>query len=180
MKTHFFILVMLALASSAQAADIKTPVPAGNCKYSIHAGNINQIFTCAAGVRGDEIDSGIVHADLLRGVDRYLLIEHSYISNQENPNGHCGAGLERYLVWLHVRDSRVVAEQSAHIESCWEDIQGDELSVCTSQSCSVKYIASEYDRQAQRLNFTSYRASFDFNAPEKGLHIVGPTTEVIK
>ncbi|QBB72191.1 hypothetical protein ELE36_18480 [Pseudolysobacter antarcticus] len=177
MKTHFFILVMLALASSAQAADVKTPAPADTCKFSIHAGKINQIFSCAASVGAYEIDDGIVHADLLHGADRYLLIEHSYISNQRNPNGHCGAGLEGYLVWLHVRDSGVIAAQSAHILSCWEDIEGGGSSVCSPQSCTFEYFRSTYDPQAQHANTTSYRAAFDFNAPEKGLQIAGPTTE---
>jgi len=180
MKTHFFILVMLALASPAQAADTKSPVPASACKVSIHAGNINQIFNCAAGIEAYDIDEGIVHADMLRGADRYLLIEYSHISNQGNPNGHCGAGLERYLVWLHVRDSGVLAAQSAHFESCWEDIQGDELNICSPQRCSVEYAKFTHDPHTEQANVASYIASFDFNTPEKGLHIVGPKIEVIK
>ena len=100
MFVRFCALVSLGLWNVGFAgADPDDEKPA---EFVIEVGDFKRTYLCADGVEAGAIDDGVIHANLKRGENRYLLITYSYMSRPGNPNGRCGAGIESFLVWLHI------------------------------------------------------------------------------
>jgi hypothetical protein len=176
-KHSVFSLFMFAAfmdAAEPRPTDKNEKKPA---KLSVQAGNLKQTYACGAGVEPLSIENGVLYANLRRGDDRYLLIAYSELSRPSNPNGRCGAGLESYLVWLHIRGSTVTASQSAQYESCWKDISGGPPA-WSGQFCSVEY--EDFDSSDRGSTNTRSKASFDAKAPEKGIQVISQPPETLK
>ena len=166
MKIH--IIGLFLLTASVRAAD---PLKPGT--FFIHASRLKHTYVCAAGVETGNITDGVLHADLHRGGDRFLLVSYSQDSHPGRPNGHCGSGIESYLVWLQIRGSTVISSQTAQYESCWHDIQGGDPT-WKGQFCTVEYSQSVYDPDTKQSTTIDSKATFDAKAPDKGLQIVEP------
>ncbi|MCX6847438.1 MAG: hypothetical protein NTY98_00800 [Verrucomicrobia bacterium] len=176
------IVLLLMVVAGIQAADSKV-VAKKQTVYAVHSDLINRTYVCAEGVEAGEIKDGIVHASLLRGDSRYLLIAYSYLSRPNHPNGRCGGGVESYLVWLRVRGSTLVAAQSVQFESCWSDIDCDISEGRPSWHGSlftVEYAQFHHNRDAQTSTFTNHRASFDSTTPHKGIQVTDVKTGTLK
>ena len=169
----FGLIPLLGHAAEPEATAKKPPT------FYVHAGSIKRTYSCAAGVEAGYIQDGVVHANLRRGDDRFLLIGYSEESRPNHPNGRCGAGIESYLVWLHVHGSSVLASQSAHYESCWRNIEGGPPE-WSSQFCVVQYERFLYNPDTKQSSILRSKASFDSKAPEKGLQIAEQPPELLK
>jgi hypothetical protein len=123
----------------------------------IHAGRFEHTYAVAPGVEPLYIEDGVIHANLRRGKDRYMLLSYS------EPYGR--AGIESYLVWLHIRVSVVLAMQRAHYESQWATISGG-LAGWSGRRFRVVYDQFDVGTVAHS------EATFDADAPERGLTIV--------
>jgi len=178
MKTKHSFLSMFLLAGFIHAAE---PEPAGKkpATFFVHAGHIKHTYSCAAGVEAGYIEDGIVHANLRRGDDRYLLIAYSEPSRPNHPNGRCGGGIESYLVWLHISGTTVIASQSAQYESCWKHISGG-TPAWSGQFCAVVYEDFDYNYNTKEGTNTRSKASFDTKAPEKGIQVTSQPLEILK
>ncbi len=182
MNTPFLIVFLFILTATIQAADSKV-VAKKQTVYDVQSDLINRTYVCAKGVKEGEIKNGVVHANLLRGDSRYLLISYSEPSRQGNPNSRCGGGMESYLIWLKVRGSTLVAAQSVQFESCWSDIDCDLSEGRPSWHGSlftVEYVQFHHNRDAQTSSFTNHRASFDSTAPLKGIQVTDVKTGTLK
>jgi hypothetical protein len=78
---------------------------------------------------GDVVDPHAVyktiHAVQRRGRDFYVVYGTSELSSGWPPKGgHCGAGLESYIRWLHIKDGKIVEEQEGRYESCLKNRDG--------------------------------------------------------
>ena len=155
MKTRFISLCLCLLAASSIVAE-PSPKPA---TFFIHAGRFKHTFTCAAGVEAGNIRDGVLHADLHRGGDRFILVSYSEDSHPSRPQGHCGSGIESYLVWLQIRGSVVVASKSAQYESCWHNIEGG-VPTWAGQLCTVEYTRFVYDPDTKQSTLIDSTASF--------------------
>jgi len=147
--------------------------------YFVHAGAIKRTYSCAAGVDAGYIEDGVVHANLRRGDDRFLLIGYSEASRPNHPNGRCGGGIESFLVWLHVHGSTVLASKSAQYESCWRDTQGGPPE-WSGQFCIVEYSLFLYNYDTNKSSLLHSKATFDSKAPERGLQIIEQTPDLFK
>lgn len=170
-----FTFTALLNATESKPNNSKPP------KFYVHAGKIKRNYACAAGVEAGYIRNGIVHANLRRGDDRYLLIAYSEESRPGSPNSMCGGGTESYLVWLHIRNSTVIAMQSAQYESCWKNIDR-ESSAWTDQALIIKYTRVDCNFDTHQCSILQNKATFDPRAPEKGIEIIttvspGPTVK---
>ena len=165
----FQFSLLFAFAAFLHAAESKPSVSQPPTFY-VHAGNIKRNYVCAAGVVAGCISNGVVHANLRRGGNRYLLIAYSEESRPGNPNSMCGAGTESYLVWLHIRCSTVIAMQSTQYESCWRNIDS-EPPVWAGKSFVIKYMHVDCNPDTNQCSILRTKASFDPKAPEKGIKI---------
>jgi hypothetical protein len=136
--------------------------------YLVHAGKIRRTFRCAPEVEAGAVEDGVLHADLRRGGDRYLLIAYSEPSRQGNPNAMCGGGVESYIVWLHLRAETVVAAQSIRYASCWKSISAGRFG-WSGPVCSVSSETLVNSDDSQEIFAERSKVSFDSRAPEKGL-----------
>lgn len=169
MKTKHTILSFFLLAGYIHAADPE-PTDKKPATFFVHAGHIKHTYSCAVGVEAGYIEDGVIHANLRRGNDRYLLIAHSELSRPNHPNGRCGCGIESYLVWLHIRGTTVIASQSAQYESCWKDISGG-TPTWSGQFCTVEYENFDFNYDTNESINTRSKASFDAKTPEKGMQV---------
>jgi len=132
----------------------------------IHAARFERTYKLSPGIESLDIDDATIHANLRRGDERYIVLSYS------EPYGK--AGIESYLVWLHIRGSTVVAMQRVHYESQYMTISG----VFSGWSGHVLGVA--YDHYTEST-ITHAEANFDSQAPERGLTIVTqPPKEVPK
>lgn len=176
MKTGFTILGALLVATCTLAKDAATD---SSTSYYVHAGRLKHTYKCAEGVEAGDIEDGVIHADLHRGQERYLLISYSELSNPANPNGRCGGGLESYLVWLHIRGNTVLEAQSTRYESCFQDITGS-APRWSGQFCSLTFDSLEWNPDTKEHTETHSKAIFDSKAPEKGIQVTTQPAEQAK
>lgn len=70
-----------------------------------------------------------IHAVAKRGDDMFVVFGSSELSRGWPPrNGNCGAGIETFIRWLHIRDGRIIEQQEGLYESCrqnrsWGNVQ---------------------------------------------------------
>jgi len=161
------VLLALLCATFIHAAEPVTP-PAAQAKFIISSDSIKRTFLCAEGVAAGEIEQGVVHADLHRAKDRYLLITWTEPTRSgSGTGGPCGAGEESTLIWLHVRGDRVIASRSALYDSCRNSACSTGGPEWTGHLFTVEYEARE--RGTGQL--VKSKAVFDAETPEKGLAV---------
>lgn len=67
----------------------------------------------------------VVHAVQKRSDAYFVVIGVSEWSRGYPPkNGHCGAGIESHIDWLHVRNGKIIERQSGLYESCFQNRDG--------------------------------------------------------
>ncbi len=66
-----------------------------------------------------------LHAVHRRGNNYFIVYGSSEMSRGWPPkNGHCGAGIESFIRWLHIVDGKVVSSQEGLYESCFRNRDG--------------------------------------------------------
>ena len=139
--------------------------------FFIHAGRLKRAFTCAFGVEAGKIADGVLHADLHRGGNRFILVSYTEESHPSRPEGRCGSGTENYFVWLRIRGAAITSSQAVRYESCWNNIEGGPPG-WTGRFCTVEYERFDYDPETKKGTVVDSKAFFDTEAPDKGLQIV--------
>ncbi len=66
-----------------------------------------------------------LHAVCRRGSDYFIVYGSSEMTRGWPPkNGNCGAGVESFIRWLHVRDGKVISQQEGLYVSCRQNRDG--------------------------------------------------------
>lgn len=98
------------------------------------------------------------------GPNKYLLLTVNGPSKRKGFGaGQCGAGFETGIVWLELRDWRILRTQSRRVESCWDNTMitetvtwSNDQMVLTFLDIAAGSIARElrYDRKTPERGFT--------------------------
>lgn len=173
------LIVLFILTAAIQAADSRV-VAKKQTVYTVQSDLINRTYFCAEGVEAGEIKNGIVHASLLRGDNRFLLISYSRPSRPNHPNGRCGGGVESCLVWLRVCGSTLVTAQSVQFESCWSDIDcgsSEDRPAWHGPLFTVQYAQFQFNQETKTGSVVNHQASFDYRVPQKGIQVIEIKTD---
>jgi hypothetical protein len=116
LPTLILLLAFISAAAQAISADFNGPdlvVRSGTTTFRLY------------NIADDHAFFTTVHADTKRGPDFYLVIGSSHLTRGWPPKGgNCGCGIESFILWLHVRDGKVINTQEGVYESCRSNRDG--------------------------------------------------------
>ena len=104
------------------------------------------------------------------GPHRFLLLTVNGPSKRKGSGaGLCGAGFETGIVWLQLREWRIIDSQSQLVESCWDNSMITETIVWTGDKMHVSFL----DVAA---GSTSKVLRYDRSRPERGFTVLPAAT----
>lgn len=157
----FFALVLAVHSLHAQE---EARVSAQGGVVTIVARNVPHRIVLPPSVRVDMDTVEILDAQDV-GAYKYLLLTVNGPSTRNGRGvGQCGAGLETGIVWLQLRNWRVVRSQSQLVESCWENAIITETIAWSGAQMQLAYLDLAAGSKSRVLRY-------DRNQPERGFAV---------
>lgn len=111
-----------------------------------------------------------LHAVCKRGQDYFIVFGYSEYTRGSPRGGHCGAGVESRLCWLHVRGGEIMERHEGLYESCIKDRYDGALQWKDGKlTCVTEGLRKVSDKGDEKPHILYFKWVFDPQNPEKGL-----------
>jgi hypothetical protein len=166
MKSSLIAFLLAVLAQSSFAQEYVMPQPlivgrAGN-RVTIPQKNSDGPHDFFSDASRGGIEFTVLHSSIKKNGRRYIVFTcDGWSKGGENRNGRCGAGWEKQINWMVIKDGIIVEHQRRDIVSCWQDVDGEMLGW---KGSLLFWNSNERDGW--------YECFYDATNPEKGLQIL--------
>lgn len=135
-------------------------VSASGSTVTIALGRARQVIQLPLGVPVDMDTVEVLDSQSIHPMTYLLLTVRGPSRRSAMGAGECGAGFETAIVWLQLRDWRVMRSDSRLVESCWKHLAIDSALQMTNEEIRLHFL-DEAEGSSRRLLRYDRRRPYD-------------------